>query len=115
VEGQAGRVTACSELQAMGAGRRCQHWWPDLVILQLPVALSLSLHARVFLIINENLWIVVDVSIPAFCGGNQNFRNEKIDSFVPNAYDIIKTQEDDPLKFLCPIPRSRRGVCACPC
>jgi hypothetical protein len=48
VEGQAGRVTACSELQAMGAGRRCQHWWPDLVILQLPVALSLSLSMRVF-------------------------------------------------------------------
>jgi hypothetical protein len=52
VEGQAGRVTACSKLQAMGAGQRRQHRWPNLVILQLPVvrslSLSLSLSMRVF-------------------------------------------------------------------
>jgi hypothetical protein len=120
VEGQAGRVTACSKLQAMGAGQRRQHRWPNLVILQLPVvrslSLSLSLSMRVFFSASTKTfgsWLMFPFL--HFAEETKTFlRNEKIDSFIPNAYDIIKTQKDDPLKFLCPIPRSRRGVCTCP-
>ena len=45
----------------------------------LPPLSSLSLHRVLASAINEKLWIAVDVFIPVFCVGKQNFPPERED------------------------------------